>query len=117
MPRPRRDEMSALYLTTLEEELLSLLIGRELYSVEIERAFREVLGRKRNFGSFYPTLRKLEKQGFLEARWGDEEPADRGGPRRRYYKTSGLGEDALKEAENNRQRLRGWKLAPQGGFL
>jgi DNA-binding PadR family transcriptional regulator len=107
--------MPALYLTTLEEELLTLLSGRELYPVQIERAFSEVLGRKRKFGSFYPTLRKLEKQGLLEARWGDEEPEDRSGPRRRYYKTSGLGERALREAENNLQQLRGWILAPEEG--
>ena len=115
MPRPRRDEMPALYLTTLEQELLSLLTGRELYSVEIERAFSEVVGRKRNFGSFYPTLRKLEKQGLLSARWGDEEPEERGGPRRRYYKTTVLGADALKEAQRRREDLRDWKLAPEGG--
>jgi DNA-binding PadR family transcriptional regulator len=107
--------MPALYLTTLEQELLTLLSGRELYSVQIERAFREVLKRKRNFGSFYPTLRKLEKQGLLDARWGDEEPEERGGPRRRYYKTSGLGEKALQEAENDLQLLRRFTLAPEGG--
>ena len=115
MPRPRRDEMPALYLTTLEEELLSLLTGRELYSVQIERAFEEVMGRKRNFGSFYPTLRKLEKQGLLSARWGEETPEERGGPRRRYYTVTGLGAQALKEAAQNRQRLRQWALAPEGG--
>ena len=115
MSRPRRDEMPALYLTTLEQELLSLLSGRELYSVQIERAFKEVLGRKRNFGSFYPTLRKLEKQGLLSAQWGDEAPEDRGGPRRRYYTVTGLGAQALSEAELRRQRLRKWALALEGG--
>jgi len=107
--------MPEFYLTTLEEELLTLLFRRELYSVQIERAFSDVLNRKRKFGSFYPTLRKLEKQGLLEAQWGDEEPEDRGGPRRRYYKTSALGEKSLEQAEVNRQRLRGWQLAPEGG--
>jgi PadR family transcriptional regulator, regulatory protein PadR len=115
MPRPRRDEMPEFYLTTLEEELLTLLFRRELYSVQIERAFSDVLSRKRKFGSFYPTLRKLEKQGLLEARWGDEEPEDRGGPRRRYYKTSAHGERALEKAEYYRRQLRSWKLALEGG--
>lgn len=115
MPRPRREEMPALYVTTLEQELLSLLSGRELYSVQIERAFKDVLGRKRNFGSFYPTLRKLEKQGLLSAQWGEETSEERGGPRRRYYTVTGLGAQALREADLRRLRLKQWVLASEGG--
>lgn len=115
MPRPRRDEMPELHISKLEEELLILLTGRELYSIEIEGAFKEVLRRERNFGSFYPTLRSLEKRGLISGRWGDEEPGDRFGPRRRYYKVTPLGAEALREADFRRQGLRDWKLAREGG--
>lgn len=50
-------------------------------------------------GTLYPSLRRLEAEGFIESYWGTEA----GGPRRRYYRitTSGLAE--LKSAKD------GWR--------
>src|SRR5574341_316047 len=107
MPRPKREELPAFYLSALEMDLLNLLSGRELYSIEIEGKLKEVSGRHQRFGSLYPTLRNMEKRGLLSARWGDETPEERGGPRRRYYTTTGLGERALKETALRHQRLLG----------
>jgi DNA-binding PadR family transcriptional regulator len=61
-------------------------------------------------------LRKLEKRGLLSARWGDEAPEERGGPRRRYYTTTGLGETARQAALERRRLLEtgeGLTLAPE----
>jgi DNA-binding PadR family transcriptional regulator len=107
--------MPVLYLTALEEDLLRLLTERELYPLEIEQAFKDVCGRQRNFGSFYPTLRKLENRGLLSSRWGDDLPEERTGPRRRYYKVTGLGAEALREADKRRLRLTEWALSPNKG--
>ena len=50
-------------------------------------------------GTVYPTLRRLEKRGYLRARWEAESAArSEGRPRRRYYRLSGAGEAALGEA-------------------
>ncbi len=50
-------------------------------------------------GTVYPTLGRLEKRGYLRARWEDREVATREGrPRRRYYTVTKQGERALKEA-------------------
>lgn len=50
-------------------------------------------------GTVYPTLRRMEKRGYLSARWENEEVARREGrPRRRYYRLTGAGEGAVAEA-------------------
>jgi PadR family transcriptional regulator, regulatory protein PadR len=111
MSRPRRDEMPALFLTPMEEDVLTLLNGRKLYSVQIERALKEVCDRKQRAGSIYPSLRDMEKRGLIYAEWGDEPSEARGGPRRRYFTTTGLGKKALSEAATRRDRLASWTLA------
>ena len=50
-------------------------------------------------GTVYPTLSRMEKRGFLRAKWEHETEARREGrPRRRYYRVTGAGEAAVKEA-------------------
>lgn len=115
MPRPKREEMPALHISPLEEDLLTLLNGRELYPLQIERALKEVCGRRQAFGSLYPVLRHLEKRRLLSARWGDEAPEERGGPRRRYYTIADPGKDALKLKRERLQGLMDWRLIPEGG--
>ena len=116
MPRTKRDDMPNLHLSPLEEDLLTILSGsRELYSVEFERVLKEVCGRTQDFGSIYPTLRNMVKRGLLSTRWGEETPEVPGGPRRRYYRITDPGREALRLAEDRRLRLKDWALAPEGG--
>lgn len=50
-------------------------------------------------GTVYPTLRRLEKRGYLSARWEPESAArSEGRPRRRYYRITGAGEAAVRAA-------------------
>jgi DNA-binding PadR family transcriptional regulator len=42
-------------------------------------------------GTLYPLLMRLEKHGWLESQWEDEDPSQMGRPRRRLYKITGLG--------------------------
>ena len=50
-------------------------------------------------GTVYPTLSRMEKRGFLQARWENEATAAKEGrPRRRYYRVTGAGEAAVREA-------------------
>jgi PadR family transcriptional regulator PadR len=59
-------------------------------------------------GTVYPSLRRLEKRGYLSARWEDRSRADaEGRPRRRYYRLTGAGEAALRDAVREYGRLVG----------
>ena len=100
-------------LSGLEEILLTALLKRELYGLEILKVVEEVTEGKRRigFGSLYPNLHRLEKKGLVKSRWGDETPEERGGARRKYYTTTRTGERALCDAEDIRARLTQWKPA------
>ena len=50
-------------------------------------------------GTVYPTLGRMEKRGYLNARWEDASQAEREGrPRRRYYQLTDPGRLALDQA-------------------
>jgi len=102
-----------LSLSVLEEVLLYVLRGRERYGLEILTIVNEAHEGKRviTIGSLYPTLHRLERKGFVRARWGQERPEERGGARRRYYKITGLGERALREKEHMCASLTAWQPA------
>jgi DNA-binding PadR family transcriptional regulator len=59
-------------------------------------------------GTVYPTLGRLEKRGWVQARWENEAVArGEGRPRRRYYRLTGAGEAAVKEAVREYGQLLG----------
>ena len=96
-------------LSALEEDILTALGYKERYGLEIieviERASEGT--RKLGPGSLYPTLRRLQKKGYLESRWGDDDDGtgERGGARRRYYKVSDRGLKKLQQTRSFRERL------------
>ena len=50
-------------------------------------------------GTVYPTLSRMEKRGYLNARWEHETTARKEGrPRRRYYRLTKVGEVAVRRA-------------------
>ncbi len=100
-------------LSPKEEAVLTSVFHRERYGLEIIEAVKKASGGKikLGFGSLYPTLHKLEEKGYLEARWGDETPEERGGARRRYYRITGLGQKVLAEKQQFLNDLAGWEPA------
>jgi PadR family transcriptional regulator PadR len=100
-------------LSLQEEIVLTLLVGKELYGLELMKAIEEASeGRLRmKFGSLYPVLHRLEKKGFVTSRWGEDKPEERGSARRRYYMTTGLGEQVLREVQSFRAALATWQPA------
>ena len=49
-------------------------------------------------GTVYPILRRLERKGVLEGVWeGEDRAKEEHRPPRRYYRLTGLGEEALEE--------------------
>jgi PadR family transcriptional regulator, regulatory protein PadR len=48
-------------------------------------------------GTLYPLLIKLKDAGMVDDRWENDDPADLGRPRRRYYRIQALGIRATEE--------------------
>ena len=51
------------------------------------------------YGTLYKALERLERVGYLESRWEDPQiAADESRPRRRFYRVTAVGEQALTDA-------------------
>lgn len=101
-------------LSALGEDILTVLLGRELYGLQISKAIEESSygQRKIGVGSLYPTLRRLEKKGFIISHWetkeGDKQNK-RSGARRRYYRITPAGSKALSDNRCFRDNLVAWQ--------
>lgn len=105
MPKEKQDkETESIKLSALDEDVLTAMLGRDLYGLEILDELN--LGRPipLSFGSLYPALNRLEKKGLISWRWGDEQEGS-GGARRKYYKVTGLGANTLREIQEYRSML------------
>lgn len=103
MPK-KKTEPKAVKLTAIDEDLLTVLLGRELYGLDILDRLNPGRPIPLTFGSLYPALNRLEKKGLIEWRWGDEQD-ESGGARRKYYKVTGLGEKTLRTVQEYRESL------------
>ena len=71
----------------------ALLLGHdELSGADISRAT------KLASGTLYPILFRLERAGWLESRWEDNDPKALGRPRRRLYRVTELGAQSARAA-------------------
>ena len=87
-----------LRLNDIQAQILEFLLGQdENYGLEVMKALNEGLEKYDlpaiSYGKFYPNLKKLDKEGLLDSRWGEEVS---GGARRRYYRINGNGRDTLR---------------------
>jgi len=78
--------------------ILSTLVVQERYGLDIVRTLRDK-GQVISLAGLYTTLMRLERDGLVTSRWGDEKAAVRQGARRRYYSITGLGERALRQTK------------------
>ena len=88
------------HLSLLEFYILSVLVQKERYGLEMIQAVKSATEEKRvlSLGSLYTTLRRLEKKGLVTSRWGETiEP--RRGARRRYYRLTALGVETFTETQ------------------
>ncbi len=108
----KENSFTIVKLSSLDEDVLTALIGREMYGLGLLDKLN--LGRpiELGFGSLYPALNRLNKRGLITWRWGDE-TEETGGARRKYYRVTALGEHNLKAVQYYRQQL---ALPPQLGF-
>lgn len=101
-------------LSSLEEDILTVLTVQPAYGLEISKAIETASNgsRKISVGSLYPSLRRLEQKGFVTSYWDtNEEGAERSGARRRYYKISSTGSSVLLENRTIRENLLQWQPA------
>jgi PadR family transcriptional regulator PadR len=79
--------------------VLAILAEGDSYGYAILKRVRELSGGELNWtdGMLYPVLHRLERSGFIEARWDQAES----GRRRKYYRVTDSGRDHL--AEERRQ--------------
>ena len=91
-------------LSAIDEDILTVLLGRELYGLEILDQLNLDRPIKLRFGSLYPALNRLEKKGLVSWQWGDAVD-ESGGARRKYYKVTGLGARVLRQVQQYRAAL------------
>ncbi|HZS05315.1 MAG TPA: helix-turn-helix transcriptional regulator [Blastocatellia bacterium] len=88
------------------EELVLLAIiklNNHTYGVPIREEL-EAAGRAVTVGALYTTLDRLADKGYIKSRDADPTP-ERGNRVKRYFKVTGLGVQALRQAELARRSL------------
>ena len=101
----QKKEKKPIKLSSIDEDILTVLLGRELYGLELlDYINPDRPGIPLTYGSIYPALNRLEKKGLIESKWGDESTGS-SGARRKYYKVTGLGATTLSEVQNYRLML------------
>lgn len=98
------DKYKPVKLSSIDEDVLTVLIGRELYGLDILERLNQGRPVELGFGSLYPALNRLEKKGMVKWHWGDELDQS-GGARRKYYEVTALGARILEDWQKYRAGL------------
>ncbi|MEM1239742.1 MAG: PadR family transcriptional regulator [Cyanobacteria bacterium P01_H01_bin.26] len=101
---PDNKDQKPVRISAIDEDVLTALLGRELYGLEILDQLNLDRPSELKFGSLYPALNRLEKKGLVSWKWGDEVD-ESGGARRKYYKVTGLGVRSLRAVQEYRAAL------------
>ncbi len=107
--------MSKYQLGEFEEVVMltvAVLYG-EAYGLAIADEIERRLNRKVSLGSLQTVLRRLEQKGLLVSEFGEATKV-RGGKRKRYFKVTKLGREAVEQSRTQRQGL--WDAIPKVAF-
>ncbi|MGA3599258.1 PadR family transcriptional regulator [Lysinibacillus agricola] len=76
--------------------ILSLLHKKDMYGYELAKFVRDKSEEQFEIkeGTLYLSLKRLEKNDWVESYWGDEQGP---GGRRKYYKLTSLGKECFEE--------------------
>lgn len=96
MPEISQEWIAELKKGSVQLLLLAMLVKGDKYGLEITKELRELSGGYFDLkeGTLYPALRRLEQRGFVESHWVEKES----GMPRKYYKLTGKGLTAFREA-------------------
>ena len=84
-----------LIAASTEPLILSLLCKGESYGYALIQEVKRLSGEEMRWtdGMLYPVLHRMEREGWIESRWGEAE----NGRKRKYYSLKKDGKKALKE--------------------
>jgi PadR family transcriptional regulator, regulatory protein PadR len=99
-----QDNVDTVRLSAIEEDILTVLLDREFYGLEILKHLNIDRGAELSFGSLYPALNRLVGKKFIRWRWGDEQD-ETGGARRKYYQMTSIGIQTLTNVQKYRIKL------------
>lgn len=103
----------AFEISQAQETILAALRYKSRFGLEILRAIEEN-GGKMGFSSLYPNLKKMEKAGLVTSHWGDDEPEEPNGARRKYYTITEQGLAKLLERPQFLEQVSAWGFASEG---
>ena len=107
MKKYQRGEFEEIVLLT------AAILYDQAYGVNIRHEIESRLKRKVSVSALQTALRRMEKKGFLESNFG-EATAIRGGKRKRYFRVTQFGRQALEHAKDTRIQL--WEAIPSIAF-
>lgn len=99
-----RDAVSDLIRGNIDAIILCTLSGGDSYGYEILKGVASTSrgAYEMKEPSLYTSLKRLEKQGFVQSYWGDETQ----GARRKYYRITDTGKRELDDATERWVRVR-----------
>jgi PadR family transcriptional regulator, regulatory protein PadR len=74
--------------------LFAVVQSDDAYGTAIRTEIERRTGRQVSAGAVYTTLERLEARGLVSSRWGEPTP-ERGGKRKRHYRMTAAGREAL----------------------
>ena len=95
------------------EELILLTVGvlhDNAYGVSVQEEIEAQSNRKATLSAVHASLNRLEEKGFLESNFGGA-TSERGGKRKRLFKMTNAGQEALRASRNLRDQL--WDQIPE----
>ena len=104
--------MRRTYLGEFEELVLLMIaiLDGQAYGVTVSQEIEQQTGRLVTFGAVHNTLIRLEEKGFVSSELGGA-TMERGGRRKRLFKVTSLGSQALADIQQLRNKL--WKMMPE----
>jgi len=84
--------------------LAVLRLGTNAYGMTVRREIEDTTGRDISIGAVYATLVRLESKGLVKSHSGEPTP-ERGGRAKRYFRTTILGEAALRNTHEIIQKM------------
>jgi PadR family transcriptional regulator, regulatory protein PadR len=97
------------------EELVMIIVailGDKAYGVAVQEEIKKQSGREISISAIHSVLTRLEQKNYLLS-WMGGQTDERGGRRKRYFKLTGSGKQALRDLKKLRDDL--WKLLPEIG--
>ena len=100
--------MSRVYLGELEELVLLMvaLLSEEAYGVTITQELQKQAGREISISAAHAVLHRLEEKGFVKSKMGGASD-ERGGRRKRLFKITAYGRNALEDLRDTRNTIWG----------